>query len=351
MKAYITGSRAITAQNSLEGPFPFEDTIPVSLKMSALEPDYKTYISPLKLRRMSRIVRMGLATALQCLKDTRIGSPGGIVTATGWGCLADTHKFLTEIGVNNEQALSPATFIQSTHNTVGGQIALMLGCQEYNSVYVHHTASFEHSLLDALMLIREGKNNILVGGVDEIMDADYDLKKQSGYWKKDAGKFNLPESETEGTIAGEGAAFFLLSANNNSRTGSVLRGSMVSSISNVGEFIQNLFGRWKIDKDQIDLILCGLDGDINNNRVYRRVQKELFPNSIHAYYKHLCGDFDTASAFALWLADKIIQNQHIPDSMILPGSTNNRKSLNHILLHHFTHPKEHAFILVSKADL
>lgn len=351
MKAYIISSKAISAQNSLEANFPFNKPIAPSLKMSAFEPEYKQYLPPLKLRRMSRIVRMGLTSALECVKAANIEKPGGIVTATGWGCLADTHKFLTEMGEKDEQLLSPATFIQSTHNTVGGQIALMLQCEEYNSVYVHHTASFEHSLLDSLLLIAEGKDNILVGGVDEIMEADYDLKRRSGYWKEEGQNLDLKSSNTKGTIAGEGSIFFVLSSEKRDDTNALVAGTMVSSTPNTEALVNNLLIKWGLEESEIDVVLSGIDGDVDNNQVYTNFQKKVFPDAMHAYYKNLCGDFDTSPAFALWLAERIIKNQELPDSMLLQNSGAKRKQLNHILIHHYTNPSEHAFILVSKAGL
>ena len=183
MKSFIINSKVISPQHSFEKDFSWNNIYPFKRYMQAIEPNYKDYFPPLKLRRMSRIVKMGLTCATQCLKETGIGQPGGIITATGWGALEDTFKFLNEIEEKKEQTLSPATFIQSTHNTVGGQIALMLECQEYNNVYVNHTSSFEHSLIDTHMLLNEGLGNILVGGIDELTQTDFRLKERMDYFR------------------------------------------------------------------------------------------------------------------------------------------------------------------------
>ena len=52
--------------------------------------------------------------------------PDAIITGTGLGCLEDTEKFLTAMVTNKEEFLTPTSFIQSTHNTVSAQIALLL---------------------------------------------------------------------------------------------------------------------------------------------------------------------------------------------------------------------------------
>lgn len=55
-----------------------------------------------------------------------VGKVDAIITATGLGCLADTEKFMNALMDNREQMLNPTAFIQSTFNTVGAQLALLL---------------------------------------------------------------------------------------------------------------------------------------------------------------------------------------------------------------------------------
>lgn len=165
-------------------------------RLRAVEPDYTKVIDPKMLRRMSRIIRMGVAAAMECLAGK---TPDAIVTGTAYGCLEDTTVFLDRMVVNKEEMLTPTAFIQSTHNTVGAQIALMLGCHGYNNTFVHRGFSFEHALLDGMMLINEGDAGaVLVGGVDEITDGSHAILSRLGLYK-------------HGRINGEGAAFFLLS--------------------------------------------------------------------------------------------------------------------------------------------
>ena len=93
--------------------------------MACQEPSYKQYIPRKQLRRMSRAVRMGLTVAHKALEEAQPSAIDAIITGTAWGCVKDTEKFLETIIENNEQYLTPTAFVQSTHNTVAGQIALM----------------------------------------------------------------------------------------------------------------------------------------------------------------------------------------------------------------------------------
>ena len=131
--------------------------------LQACEPDYKDIIANATLRRrMSRIVKMGVACGLECMGELSPEKIEGIITATGLGCLVDTEKFLNNLLDNEERMLNPTPFIQSTFNTIGAQIALIHQIHAYNMTYVHRGLSFESALLDAMMKIEEGSENILV---------------------------------------------------------------------------------------------------------------------------------------------------------------------------------------------
>ena len=155
---YINRIASIHAESSNEKPY-----------FSAQEPDYKEMITNANLRRrMSRMIKMGVACGLECLKDIPSEKVDAIITATGLGCLADTEKFMNALMDNREQMLNPTAFIQSTFNTLGAQLALLLKIHAYNVTYVHRGLSFESALIDGIMSIAEGKQHVLAGAMDEI---------------------------------------------------------------------------------------------------------------------------------------------------------------------------------------
>ncbi len=118
-------------------------------------------------RRMSRIVKMGVATGLKCWDSADLNADDtAIITATQYGCLTDSEKFLRQMIVAEETNLSPTPFIQSTFNTIGAQIALIKGCKGYNMTYVNRQYSLFDAYIDAAMLALEGKK-VLLGYLDE----------------------------------------------------------------------------------------------------------------------------------------------------------------------------------------
>jgi 3-oxoacyl-(acyl-carrier-protein) synthase len=152
----------------------------VTLAESAIspqaEPDYKEAIPNANLRRrMSHLIKMGVAAGLDCLRKAGMtGSDGkllkpldGIITATSLGFLSDSIKMEDAIIDQEERMLNPQPFMQSTFNTVGGQIALLLGSHCYNMTYVHGTHGFDAAMKDARLLLSEGAERVLVGWFEE----------------------------------------------------------------------------------------------------------------------------------------------------------------------------------------
>lgn len=131
-----------------------------------IQPAYKEYIDPLLLRRMSRMLRTGVACSVRSLQTGELSVPAGIIVGTGLGCLQDTEKFLNNF-LTLSGLLPPTSFILSTHNTVAGQISLSLGCHGYNITHTQNTVSFEVALLDAVLKLEEGEGDLLVGAADE----------------------------------------------------------------------------------------------------------------------------------------------------------------------------------------
>src|SRR5690606_5551866 len=118
-----------------------------------VDPDYKQWIDVKQIRRMSRVVKMGVAAANLSLEAAGLTAPDAIITGTAYGCLDDTGVFLKKMVEQQEEMLTPTAFIQSTHNTVAGQIALLLQCHGYNNTFVNRGFSFENALLDAMMIL------------------------------------------------------------------------------------------------------------------------------------------------------------------------------------------------------
>ena len=172
-----------------------------------IQSDIKTLIPDAGLRRrMSRVIKTAVSTAVECLGSVeKIADMDAIITATGYGCLADSERFLRNVIVDKEDLLNPTPFIQYTFNTVGGQIALLGHNHCYNMTYVNRAHSFEDALLDAFMRVEDAESSrILVGAFDEKTDSQYEIMRRMGVWRK--------------TECGEGAMFAIATADKTSES-------------------------------------------------------------------------------------------------------------------------------------
>lgn len=288
---------------------------------SANEPDYKSIITNAALRRrMSHIIRMGVACGLECINSVPSDKIEAIITATGLGCLADTEKFLNVITENKEQLLNPTPFIQSTFNTIGAQIALIREIHAYNMTYVHRGLSFESALLDGMLKIWEGNTNVLVGAIDEITPNSYLIQKRLGLLKK--------------IRAGEGAQFFLLGKNPTDSTLAELVGiSTFAHIDSTEEVINRIYHflqQHQLTIKQIDWLVTGKNGHLKGDAIYTAIEEKLFPKAEHSTFKFECGEYPTASSYAVWKVAKILEETTCSEKTVL--IYNHYNSIDHSLI-------------------
>ena len=310
MKIYIRSSACVSPQNTFNSvDFLTNIVESTGTRLKAIEPDYKEFIDPKQIRRMSHVIKMGIAAAKSCLTQADVNMPGAIITGTAFGCMADTVTFLTRIVEQEEEMLPPTAFIQSTHNTVAAQIALMLKCHNYNSTFVHKGISFESALFDAIMLLNEQEtDNILVGGTEEMVDTSFTVLTRLGLYKRwPLSNLSLYNTPTNGTIGGEGAAFFLVTSEVSPNNLAQLTGlKLLYKPKSVEDGIINFLKSHELSIEDIDLIITGKNGDTKNDEIYKGLENSIFKNKALANYKHLCGEYPTSSSFALWLASNIV---------------------------------------------
>src|ERR1700756_212887 len=352
MTMYINGSGSISHQNTIDADAFFEnchiDCLPLLI---AQEPDYKNYVPANMLRRMSHIIKMGVAAAKISLQQAGLENVDAIITGTGLGCFEDTDKFLKTLIENNEQLLTPTSFIQSTHNTVAGQIALLIKCHNYNFTYTQQGLSFESALIDASMFLHENKNsNILVGGLDEAIQPYYDLLVKVGHIKKQEDiAAEIQNNTTKGFCLGEGASFFVLSNQKNKNTKAEIKGvKTFTSITDSNDLQNKLtvfLQKLNLSTSDISLVLSGNSGDAEHDKILNESNQALFSKTNVVYFKLLCGEYFTASAFAVWLAAAIIEKQKIPQTIL--KEQQKKSELKNILVISQYRNTEYSFMCVS----
>lgn len=352
---YISSASVISPQQHFEDVgFLADVKIIADGKLYVCEPNYRGYINPVAIRRMSKLLKMGISCGMNALQRVGIAKPDAIVTGTGRGSMVDTEQFLLNMIEMDEEALTPTSFIQSTYNSINGWLALQTKCTGYNQTYVNRGTSFELALFDAQMLLNEAEQemHVLAGCFDEITPDYIKVKSKIGYWKQPAPANTdlYKHSNTPGTIAGEGAAFFTLTNKKENALCSLqaLETIQDATPSEVMAAINLLLGKHGLALTDIDVLLCGMNGDARQQDLYNNLANAVDGNTTLAAFKHLCGEYDTSSGFATWIATEIFKAGEIPDTLVIKKGSH--KGIKNILLVNHYILNSHSIMLLQSVE-
>jgi hypothetical protein len=316
--------------------------------LNVTEPDYPGIPAGVK-RRMGKSVRMAVGAALPLLQKYPL--PDGMIIATANGGMEDCIKFLNQIIEYNEGLLTPGSFVQSTSNAAAAQIALVTKNHQYNITHVHRGVAFENALMDTVMLLKEYPDRgYLLGCTDEISAYNYNIDNLAGWFRKVpvlntglfAGSFN-------GTIPGEGSFMVWM---NNQREGATASLDAVRTIHTEDPvMIVNVLKKFLSENfapgEMPDLLLTGENGDQRLLKYYEAVESVFTESVPVARFKHLCGEYCTATSFACWLSIQVMADGNIPPLLLKKNIP--AKPVRRILIYNNYRGAQHAFILISTA--
>ena len=291
---------------------------------------------------MGKAVKISVGAALPLLKSQAV--PDGIIMGTGNGGLEDCIRFLDQIIQYDEGMLTPANFVQSTANAMASQISLLSRNHAYNITHVHRGLAFEQALLDAWLLAAEDPaKTFLLGGADEISTYNNNIETLSGSFKMEpTGNAHLYDSTTPGSLAGEGAALFRVGgAATAGEKPQIAIGALDTLHTRDSALVRDRLAAFVARHGVPDLLLTGENGDSRLTPFYTAAEETL--GVPVARFKHMTGEYPTAAAAGLWLADGILRSGHLPAHMAKGGET---KGLRSILLYNTFKGLQHSFILV-----
>ncbi len=334
---YINATIAISPHETF-----LSNHLPINCKdfsepLKWIKPNFKNYFSSLEARRTNTLIKTAHICAVETLKAANFETPDAIITASGLGCIQSTERFLNDILNTSEGLLAPTSFIQSTANAIGGHHAIQFKCNGYNVLHAQKSFSFENALLDSILQLESNAvSNVLLGGFDEITEENYKLKQQTGIFKKSPfSNQNIAQSNTSCSIPGEGSSYFFLSNQKGETPQAEIKNIWMHNGSieqkEVSEWICSCLKEEKLSPSQIDIVLAGYNGDKKNNTLYNQILDSTFASACNLSYKQLCGEYDTACAFGMWVATKILGTNSIPNYLRLNDC--NPEFKNVLLLH------------------
>ncbi|MEO7531066.1 MAG: beta-ketoacyl synthase chain length factor [Sediminibacterium sp.] len=344
---YIHQTKCISPQESFSAMEMTSLHESIDNKLTVIEPAY-TGVATGLLRRMGKAGRIGMGAAMPLLQQGVI--PNGIIIGTANGGMEESIRFLKQIIEYNEDMLAPGSFVQSTANAIASQLGILTQNKGYNITHVHKALAFENAIIDATMLLKENPaNTYLLGGVDEIASYNFNIEFTAGWYKKEkTTNKDLYNTNTAGSMAGEGAAMFMVSNEKENalaelKSLTVLHSGDSKTIKNqLKDFIQT-----KIPAgEKIDLFLTGENGDNRYTALFSACDSLMDNDTTIARYKHMCGEYPTAAAFALWLSAVLPINQTLPAHMV--KRQGNNKEIRNVLIYNFHQGAQHSFMFLSK---
>ncbi len=275
----------------------------------------KSFVSPRLLRRVDHYSRMALYGSFLALKDA--GDPEldrkrlGIVIATGYGAMRTTFLFLDSVMETGEdQHASPIRFSNSVHNAAAAHISILLNARGPALTVSQFEMSFPSALVTACQWLAEKRvDAVLVGGVDEYCDV-LGYCRQRFFGNSRCPAIEPFEFDKQTAIAGEGAAFFLLSLD-------TVNGSGYGYIEDVR--------MGNIAREAVPDNAClftGADGHKKCGNAYKQYLDKTMPV---ASYAPVYGSFPTATALDMAVAGISMKTGRMFAS---PETSNSDSNLN-----------------------
>ncbi len=348
---YIHGCGSISIQPTFAADFAF-DTVRTYTQnpIAALDPDYRSLIPALQLRRMNKSMRMAIFASRMAVQHAGGMPIDAVIAGSGLGCLKDSERFVEMLLAEEGETMNPTPFIQSTHNMAAASIALSLGCKGYNMTYVNNANSFESALLDTMLYLGEHPEQaVLLGGVDELGERSVKFWELAGYLKGDSSEIPVPlgDAATPGEIAAEGAAFFVASQQPGpTAMGRVTAVETALETDDPVAFIDRFLHRNGLDASLIDAVFLGYSGDARYDGSYRHVASARFSHTPQLAFKHVLGEFDTVNALAMACALQLLQGKQIPDALRVNAEKTDR--LERILIYNQRRGSNHGLILLEQ---
>ena len=218
----------------------------------------------------------------------------------------------------------------------------------YNITHVQGGLSFENALLDAAFWVKENPGQMaLLGGFDEMSAYNFNIDRLAGWYKTLAfSGEGLYQTTTEGSIAGEGMAMFLVNDQPQEALAEVLDSSFFFTQNRevMEERFLQFLQKNNCCRQNIDLFFSGENGDIRMQPFYETIENNLTENTAIARHKHLTGEYPTASALALAMMVEIIALQQVPPYLIKKWGE--PSLIRKVLYYNCFKGNQHSFLLV-----
>jgi 3-oxoacyl-(acyl-carrier-protein) synthase len=330
-----------------------------------LDADTEQALSPPdRIKRMGRGQAMAIVAVQRAVAACPAGVPApddatAVSVGTAWAEEGDEIVFLENLIKLGEKGAKPAFFVNSVKNALASQLALSFGFRGENQTFAHDALSFESALWQGAHLVRQGRGrHAVVCGVDALVEFQEIHGHLLGWYRTLPAPLLPLAAPGRGTIPGEGAAAFILSAPGATRSpvarlvyvkarGPLQRMPALSARDELA-FVVEAARKSGAGFDASCLVLLGANGDARLDAVYAEVAQGLGQGTggpAVGVYRHLTGDFATASALGFEIAVRAVTTRTVPpDVGVVKGQPG---SVERVLLYHVNSAGYHSVVVVS----
>ena len=114
----------------------------------------------------------------------------------------------------------------------------------------------------------------------------------------------------------------------------------------VSEKTESFLAENGMHPESVDALILGYNGDSDFDRYYDALANGPFKETTQIYFKHLSGEFDTASGFGFWLGNKILKHQTVPEAVRLNSVVSD--SMETLLIYNQYRGMNHSLTLLRK---
>jgi 3-oxoacyl-[acyl-carrier-protein] synthase II len=145
-------------------------TLPVRIAGEVRDFEPERFIERRDLKKMDSFIQYALAAAQLAVDDAHLALPltaperTGVIVGVGMGGVASLEESFTHLASGNLRRLSPFTIPRLIPNMAAGYVALRFGARGPNYATTSACASGAHAVGEALVLIRDGRQDVMLAG-------------------------------------------------------------------------------------------------------------------------------------------------------------------------------------------
>ncbi|GAC1431383.1 MAG: beta-ketoacyl-ACP synthase II [Thermoanaerobaculia bacterium] len=328
--------------DSAIGPVDRFDTEGLSAHKAALIRNFtpKTFIAPMKMRRMNMLSRFAVSAARLALDD-RGGDPlesdAGVVIGTSFGPVQTSVEYMQEYVEKGPALAPPQLFAESVANAPGSHIAIENNLRGFNvTVTQRESSALAAVTYAASQLIKGTARAALAGGVEEVNEMLFSVLDRVGALAHSCGPLDEAarpfDRRRNGMTIGEGSCVFTLEARPAKHAYAYISGfgmarDATASISDWGSgheavsiAMRAAIADAEIDSSMIDAIYASANGSRRGDRLEACAIQSLFGDRVPVVATKGCfGEYAAAGALQLAAATLALADETLHVS---PGFAN-----------------------------